>query len=101
LQDARRSERQAREEVQVAQARADAYLAAARRAQLQHDEVEAELRYLLRISLQRQAEFNRKYGPRWREKLSAHKPLTADMLTRKSERKPGADSGGGIANEGS
>lgn len=100
LQDARRAEREAREELAVAQARADAYLAAVRRAQLDHDEVEAELRHLTRISLERQSEFNRKYGPRWREKLSAHKPISVEMLTRGSERKPGGDSGGAMKNEG-
>ncbi|MFF1321476.1 helix-turn-helix transcriptional regulator [Streptomyces chartreusis] len=88
LHDARRAEAEARVALDAAEARAAAAMAEARRAQAHHDEVQAELHYLTRISLNRQAEFNRVYGPRWREKMSTRPPITVEELTRRFEEKP-------------
>lgn len=88
LRDARRAEAEARLALEAAEARAAAAMAQARRAQAHHDEVQAELRYLTRISLNRQAEFNRAYGPRWREKFNSRPPISVEELTRVFKEEP-------------
>lgn len=96
LHDARRTEAEARVALEAAEARAAAAMAEARRAQAHHDEAQAELHYLARISLNRQAEFNRAYGPRWRDKLRSRPPISVEELTRGFEEKtsePSEDDG--------
>lgn len=88
LREARRAEEEARRALEAAEARAAAAMAEARRAQAHHDEVQAELNYLVRISINRQSELNRAYGPRWREEISIHAPIRVAELIRRSEEKP-------------
>ncbi|MCI3272117.1 helix-turn-helix transcriptional regulator [Streptomyces cylindrosporus] len=88
LHDARRAETEARFALEAAEARAAAAMAEATRAQAHHDEAQAELNYLTRISINRQAEFNRVYGPQWRQKLSNNPPITVEELTRHFEKEP-------------
>lgn len=92
LQDARQAEAEAQHALEAAEARAATAIAEARRAQAHHDEVQAELHYLTRISINRQSEFNRVYGPRWREKLSIRPPINVEELTRGREERPKSDS---------
>ncbi|MER5209435.1 helix-turn-helix transcriptional regulator [Streptomyces sp. NPDC002838] len=76
----RMEEVRAREDMQVAQARAAAAAAHAARAAAELEAAEGELRAMTRASLNRQSELNAKYGPRWREKMSLNPPITRDQL---------------------
>jgi transcriptional regulator with XRE-family HTH domain len=76
----RMEEARAREDVQVAQTRAAAAAAHAARVAAELERAEDELRAMTRVSLSRQSELNAKYGPRWREKMSATPPITREQL---------------------
>lgn len=80
VHQAREEEARALDAVQVATQQAAVASMEARRVAAHLSEVESELNHLSRISLQRQSELNAKYGPRWREKMRIHEPITLDWL---------------------
>ncbi|MBL3670194.1 helix-turn-helix transcriptional regulator [Streptomyces sp. M2CJ-2] len=76
----RAEEARAREEMHVAQTRTAGAAALAARVAAELEEAERVLREMTRTSLNRQSELNAKYGPRWREKMSIHPPITREQI---------------------